>query len=455
MKRNQRSQIYPSKVQVVQHGSCSVKVPADHKVPSEQGTCRKLPPEILASLFIWCNSGPVRLPPHIDDAPFSVSQVCSVWRMVALSVSELWNNIMILPRLHPDRARESSLLNMCLLRCPNALVSLEATKSARSHKRTALDSFEDIILPYGQRLCRLNFILPYRQLAAFFTIPANSLVHLTHLRLETEFPPSTQDFDSVWLLPSTTFLGTPCVRSISIRVFGRLKPQVMNLPWFRLTLLHLTSSIILSHDCLVVLSECILIEDCRLGVICVEASSCSLTLDIILPYLHTLRLDFAANSKHYPILVERLNLPSLRDLAFHCPTGLPWSQVCHSFLISRSSCPLERLYVEKGTEGCVPDFEAIFLQSPTLRFVQLPLYTNFLNQRFWARIVMCELLPLVEELTLGIQDLDPIIDMLGVRCPVSKLSLVRIRGPSPTAQQGRRLSKLANEGLILEHMVAE
>ncbi|KAJ7797326.1 hypothetical protein B0H14DRAFT_59807 [Mycena olivaceomarginata] len=60
-----------------------------------------LPPEILSSIFLFASAfAKGFLDPY--DFPLRLGQICSRWRVVALSTPRLWYRVESLPKLPPD-----------------------------------------------------------------------------------------------------------------------------------------------------------------------------------------------------------------------------------------------------------------------------------------------------------------------------------------------------------------
>lgn len=56
---------------------------------------RRIPPELVADIFIQSCPETSILPPSADNANLRLSQICSGWRKVALGTPRLWPNVTI------------------------------------------------------------------------------------------------------------------------------------------------------------------------------------------------------------------------------------------------------------------------------------------------------------------------------------------------------------------------
>ncbi len=156
--------------------------PTLDKYHSLHAPIRRLPPEVLLSIFCHLEPGPM---PLIDDAPWLLTRVCSSWRDLVTHTPTLWSTIKMdspynfwnLSHYHPhqhytssDLSRTSSLLTSSLRysqnvplditlnsRLPNPSIDRVTTPLSQHSNRwrslvTDLDGFIPMDLPVLERL---------------------------------------------------------------------------------------------------------------------------------------------------------------------------------------------------------------------------------------------------------------------------------------------------------------
>ena len=58
---------------------------------------RRLPPELLQLIFVWCLPSHRNAVMHSSEAPVLLGRVCSEWRRISLATPQLWSSLHIVP----------------------------------------------------------------------------------------------------------------------------------------------------------------------------------------------------------------------------------------------------------------------------------------------------------------------------------------------------------------------
>ncbi|KAF8880955.1 hypothetical protein BD779DRAFT_1547174, partial [Infundibulicybe gibba] len=231
-----------------------------------------LPPEIIEIIFL--NSAVKNHEPRL-----LITQVCSQWRAVALAMPSLWANIRISlnPTPLPDPIRTPINYGMF----STAIV--------------------DLILPITQRCTSLELCVHESALPRLLTLPPGSLCALQRISIKSVPTPYVM---SRGMIPrATAFQQCPQLRQMTFGFAAHaVDPADFNLPWHQLT--HLDA-----HSCSFRDISTFPIHSRDL-----QKTKALSRRPIVLPSLHTLRLDLGDPAVHSVHFVHALRLPRLRSL---------------------------------------------------------------------------------------------------------------------------------------------
>ncbi len=125
---------------------------------------RNLLNELLSRIFVLCDESPLRVLNSELEVPhqYSISQVCSMWRQVALSTGALWSNIHVekYDAEHPYYAHSLRLYRMWVGRAGNYPLTISIY--FYSPHTDFYKVFLDFVVPI--RIRKLDIKLPYQKL---------------------------------------------------------------------------------------------------------------------------------------------------------------------------------------------------------------------------------------------------------------------------------------------------
>ncbi|KAJ7140953.1 hypothetical protein C8R44DRAFT_762145 [Mycena epipterygia] len=186
----------------------------------------KLPPEIIAEIFLHCLEGEVA--PH-DMSPtpaFAIIRVCRHWRTIGLSLSRLWCSLKI---RNPSR----DLLSLCIGRSAEHPLSLHLTVSDGD---TLLD-----IQQFLPRIRGLYLECTWKQWNRMAGSQGQQLPLLRALALSAWDEPRAPN---QYPLPITIFHDAPELRELYLH---SVSPVQVRLPWSQLTSFHGTNLYLSFH----------------------------------------------------------------------------------------------------------------------------------------------------------------------------------------------------------------
>jgi hypothetical protein len=124
---------------------------------------RKMPPEILGEIFLFCVSGTLVIPSEELDTLWSVTQTCSEWRNVAVGMPHLWNDLKLILANGSSSNRETiSFTLRCLNNCLNSSISIDIMESSFGSPPGSIAH----LVPHASRIHKLSIHLFWFDLAA-------------------------------------------------------------------------------------------------------------------------------------------------------------------------------------------------------------------------------------------------------------------------------------------------
>ena len=419
---------------------------------------RKLPPELLAEIFLCSLRAEVFLIPNANLVPLVLLKVCRIWRTIALGTPQLWSSLRI---DHAGGNRIWAVENWLSRSgdCPLSLSSscqtlCTATRAVELIGRY-LHRWQHVKIDFPEGYDR-NLCLPS---------PSSSLApHLTTIDLtcsgRTVAPAVARQ---IWIV----LASAPNLRSVSCDIDPF--PPDFQFPWSNLQKLSLLVDVSMDN-CLELLKQCPNVVECGF-------SSLKLASDVREKspiFLGQLRSLMVATGLNLAPFFDRLCTPALEELAIESfpdtLAGYPvWSQSALLDMLCRSSCPLSKLhfyFVELSPDSLIACLQAtesnlteLTIQSPfgfglCVNDIVLRLLTHRNDDEFRC------LSPKLKVLTLlsCISCLEgAFADMVESRwrdissssnSPVAQLQVVELRD-FRTREDIRRLKKMAKEGLTV------
>ncbi|KAK0230602.1 hypothetical protein IW262DRAFT_1291684 [Armillaria fumosa] len=357
---------------------------------------RRLPPEVLALIFLETIVFPIKRTPSASESEWwdielaespmwAIEQVCRQWRRVSVSFPELWSYINI--TITDDNFKEDGYAYVrCLTHqfsrsrlCPLSL-SITDISNQSSFDRLP-PPLVTLLLSVASRVRELHLLL---SAAIFSTVPAVRLAlpSLTKLCLLSTDAEEISRYNNLNLFDAAPILHA--VEAMNIR-----DPVAsFALPWHQITryksdhllddwadpgpdtCIHLLS--IMSQPQLV---EC----DLRCEVNCADGVFSGKLFPVVCTRLRALSLSSWAYSttgvRALHQILDRLMLPVLESLRVVCQEGHPELEGEQTFsalrrLVERSRAPLEVLYFEHG-EVREEDIGAVLRATPVLRDLRL------------------------------------------------------------------------------------
>lgn len=299
---------------------------------------RKVPPEIMAKIFVECAAidGPtLHLPPRYPHSIWNMIQVCSKWRQIAFAEPLLWNQVSISTDTKIDT------LNHLI----HDIFSNRGGQGAINYHPPyvhSLGEWEDVanyLFAYPSRLQKItlkfaDFIPPS------FNTPSTLFDNLESLVIH--FKSSRRIFENMQIkaFSSARGLKQVSIRSdeTNIKLFSSWATCIL-LPWPQLT--HITINGIPTSVLTRMLSCCVHLVCCKIGpqsnLLGEEPYQSPIRLQHIQSILFTSYSDYSA----VQTVMNLLAVPALKSLAFALPGWEQWPQASVLKLIQRSRCRLE------------------------------------------------------------------------------------------------------------------
>ncbi|KAJ7259872.1 hypothetical protein C8J57DRAFT_1185048 [Mycena rebaudengoi] len=327
---------------------------------------RAIPPEILQEIFLAClpaNHGAVM---HVSEVPLLLGRVCRMWRSIALATASLWASVHIsVPEREysSDAACHCEALQMWLQRSGSCPLSISLAFPG-DYSVEYTEHFIDILLSYHHRWKELKlFSIPHEHLLKLRSLMPRDLPLLETVEI-------THTNNAFFDIPNTLveFMPMPPrLRRISLCTNnGTLSVPLC--PWLEITTLCLqcnrSTALSISMAALIaIIEQCLNLQECNLVLpktdnISTVATSSPTNHHSTLNYLHSLAVAgplFASPGYSVAAFLDHFILPALRSV--HLGERVHQSELRASdtlsdtlrafgSLLSRSSCDLQKLYIE-------------------------------------------------------------------------------------------------------------
>jgi hypothetical protein len=397
---------------------------------------KKLPPEILAAIFVSCVGTVVKLRASEIPTSWILSHVCSRWRQVAFGEHHLWNNVLVDFEGWADSFRLADMAKATLSRGGDSVIIHSDGESVSSRPRW--DGLQNpmayLVLPHVDRIKSLSLSAPDRWLRSglgTYPLPFNVLE-----TLELHFLHDQQMFQDVFVTviredSIAAFSAASGLRELTLRgdvwPFLALKKPLPP-PWVQLTFLTLSHLCLPSYRVLDILDHCTNLVECVLIVRYGPPTPMNFMplpppslhgpnipeKTVLLSRLTRLRVSFDYDPKvFFPFLV----LPALTHFEL-LSDGWPeraWPHEEFLSLMERSKCPLKWFFtlLDIPPTELAPLFESI----PSLVRFMLPNQRSPFPDDVLRRISNWELLPHLRHIVAYVAEPNSFVDMLDRRWP--------------------------------------
>jgi hypothetical protein len=341
---------------------------------------RRLPAEILAQIFCWCNGSSfleIALPHNRRGKfPWNLTHVCSFWRRVALGEPTVWNKLEISYHPLPPKQRQkfNDMIECILLRSDPIEIRLD------------IDAFWDdfptsLILKHAHRIRVLFLQLPVKPLWRLLSTPTVPfpILEILVITCNDGGKNTPLTIDSQALL----FAETPALTSFQFETGSREPPSIcfpvdISLPCFQFTCLDFQHLKIGIEHAYFIFTMCSMLISCNVQ-IKPEDNLPDPPESIILPCLQDFLLtcDYcdASSSRFF----QPLMFPALQTFLMEGPrktlSGQTLSTLAPALLdfFRRSECPLVDFQVEDTRVSRNSVNVGPFLRElPSLTFLYLP-----------------------------------------------------------------------------------
>ncbi|PFH48760.1 hypothetical protein AMATHDRAFT_42024 [Amanita thiersii Skay4041] len=313
---------------------------------------RKLPTEIWRHIFLLgsIDWGTTSIPYPYNPVVISqaaVSQVCSIWRQIALSTSGVWNNVEILEAAATwDVERLLYMIELWFGRSGSSLISFRCELPDIVVKTLSLTQY---------RFRKLDIVLTTDFVETLLKLPYKALIDLEELCLQLH--KADGDFNIPLLTPPLRF---PRLTYLNIpdgthQNYWWLDMEAFELPWNNLHYFYLGNANPLPFSSILkILGQCTVLEELSVHMLENDLEQSPAPLEVVNnTTLHAFFLTFV-HEGDFHALVSNLRLPNLSRL---CIAGdfVPWTDDIDELVIERFNLPrIKHLSVESVSEPFIP-----------------------------------------------------------------------------------------------------
>jgi len=373
---------------------------------SAVATQRKVPNEILVEIFCLAVDFPLVIQPNWNiirrDPPWNISHVCSRWRRVLFSTSEVWSSLVLSAGSKDWQRRSIRIARDIFARSSgNRLLSLEADLYLYSSWREKHESsLSKLIVSYAGRWKDLNLGTFVQTRLKFkpaeLASPSGPFTSLESLRVS---PNCTSSL--------SVFSGAPMLRNVTLNT-SKPSSEIFQLPLGNLTVLRIYAPCLDPTTLLAILQRCTSVILCVLPPgrdtnqpSLIVKSTTSTTL-CSLQHLHLTTKKDHIDALSFLSFLDLPALVSFRLLDMYVDnTVSDWRHWRAGFTPSIvRSRRLERL-----TLGTIESSDLLNLMEQTPTLVELELVSH-LPRPVRRRVASGELVPKLTNLTCGIYGMD-------------------------------------------------
>ncbi|KAJ6458393.1 hypothetical protein C8R47DRAFT_1059723 [Mycena vitilis] len=298
-----------------------------------------LPTEITSEVFLQ-TLDPEDTSPSSPTSPLFLGHICRAWREIALTTPPLWASITVSSADAAANERRLRLLELWLARsaqCPLHIVIVHSGAPASP------GSFIETILPHRARWEELDLWISCEQ----SLLISGELPLLRRVKIGLS-DITTANKAMLPFPPWNVFRHAPKLEVLAIAYF----PTPFIFPWAQLT--SLTVPVALFRPFLEVLRVTVNLEYLSVyigsSVLVVDDETSAVLPDIpSFPHLHSLVIlsppGFPQNATGHVQLMDKLTVPSLRQLLVPEPAFPADTIAAIKSLVARSKCPLDTLTV--------------------------------------------------------------------------------------------------------------
>ncbi|RDB21764.1 hypothetical protein Hypma_011090 [Hypsizygus marmoreus] len=344
---------------------------------------KKLSPELLADIFLYCIDPPLYLPPGASGAEsskiaLSLELVYSLWRQVAVGTRKLWDNISV---HYPYNREKNWLLKSDRVTAFAHGILSRGTRRIRVFMfpiglPIARNPVGELLFPFSQQLSHIRINCSFSVLRPFLESPPGSFDALQSFALDVHRLDSTAVHppQQITVFGRNPNLSELDLQSDNVRGLSRLFRSTSGLLWSRLTRLSFRDTVTgvsftTAHS---ILSLCTSLIHCSFdllneSILSVTATTSQATGSIIHDCLETLVLVSGSGGGNVTQFLKKLTLPSLKIFDISSSDG-NWLPV-FAALVTRSGCSLSSLTLRYASlsEG---ELEPLLASvSPTLEYL--------------------------------------------------------------------------------------
>ncbi|PPQ83834.1 hypothetical protein CVT25_000893, partial [Psilocybe cyanescens] len=359
---------------------------------------RRLPDDILREIFLWCLPDTHNAVMSASEAPLLLGRVCSRWRSLAYHTPRLWASLHIPLPVPPSHGGLSFWMpsetyqQMCAefeeklkIHCEAVRdwlnrsgsrplsVSLNPRDSASNMQYQHIRAYLNILLTFSNRWHSLEISIPSAEYSNLISsIPASAVPKLEFLHLKFS---RRSAHENVWT--NSGILKAKNLHVLHLAQFP-FRLSSLEMDWSHVTHLILsdTSAAISRHkkisleEAYRVFNRCNNLQHCVLDI--VDSPDAASPTDLLdLPHLESLAIVDGAYC--IATLIECLNVPSLRTIAYH--TNF-WPSTAR-----RSPLVLLLLRTNNRVESLTTDLQ-FFMVSDIIECLELtPFLTQLINRR--------------------------------------------------------------------------
>lgn len=293
---------------------------------------RRLLPEILQEIFIYCLPVTYNAVMTNREAPLLLGHVCSYWRRLAFATPGLWASIHIVtPPQSPYLRKPPPLREISAWLSRSGALPLSISLSSPYSLTSPTDSLEsshfrylDIISPFKSRWKSIYIYISNLNWANYFferfraaDVPLLEKIHLQNARVLDATPLfNGPSFDLTLLTKEDSILRAPRLRSLSILPCGS---DVLQLPikWENITRLNLSWNIFHYQEVVRALRLCPNLEACVIASSDPKSFDAAEVLELTLPKLLSLTvIDECETESDLSRLLKGLHAPNLRHFTY-------------------------------------------------------------------------------------------------------------------------------------------
>ncbi|KAF8224024.1 hypothetical protein L208DRAFT_1410910 [Tricholoma matsutake] len=309
----------------------------------------KLPKELIAEIFSHCVMETIDLGAlELVDPPWNLAQICSLWRTVALSSPNLWNDIAVQFLYHRrgEFVHLMNLLEIFLSRAGNSSISLNIAAAVVEYPLDPklVDSMINLVHPHIGQFRHLG-LQPVGAMMPILQLPSDTVQALESASLVFDTDDGDNIFDrgerdgwteAAEIHKIIIFDTARNLRYVTLTTeYAEVYLNVLRFPWSQLTHLTLLNTFLEFQSAHEVLRQCTSLVSCNFG-INTDWNCWPLDSPTILHNLVSLTVYAFDPCCHHGEFLQPFILPSLRYLELCSEHTTPWTDGKTIALIRRS-----------------------------------------------------------------------------------------------------------------------